>query len=218
MGSLLKLIDWIIGHWVEIQKLRSGPNGKKPMTLIIVGIIGAILGATLSVSLWLSIPSTAMAQTSSNSPPPAVSQSIVNSPGAMINAPGGMQAGRDLIVNPPAQPGFRLLDRKVSAEGDTRHTVFIFGSQTHQAFPRFAIRLTFTKPFDSVAAQLLLEDTHFNTNGSLAPEALGDKTSYTISSGGMMPGTKLVLEFTAPYPMEIKGPFIVDPGSILPQQ
>lgn len=89
---LFAAIGWLLSNWEFGKQIRLR-TGNKPMTLIFVGILGAVA----SICAWLltepkSEPKESAKGESSTTSTPR--QSIVGSPGAI-------QAGRDVIISPP---------------------------------------------------------------------------------------------------------------------
>jgi hypothetical protein len=71
---LFSSVGWLLAHVPYLRNIRTGPKGKNPMTLIVVGVFGA----AVAIAMWLLIvgKSTAPRQGVQTSPSPSAGPQI----------------------------------------------------------------------------------------------------------------------------------------------
>jgi hypothetical protein len=211
---LLAAFGWLCDHNQSVKALRHGPNGKRPMILIPIACFGAIM----FVLVWILVPkfdkTNTVRASASELPSQQASTSPLTLPRPVLNQSGNSEniatvndsPGANVfqsIISRRADHGLTLLDRQVTPLGNNViRTTYTYGSESaSDGFDEFTITLKFQRPYDTANSRYQLLNPHINMNGGLVPQP-SDKSTYIISSGGMS-NSYLILDFTAPYVMEV---------------
>jgi hypothetical protein len=179
--------------------------------LAVWGSVASIVGIVAGVILWF-FPLETKRSSDGISLGSASHSAVVQGTGNVVTV-NNFAAGSKQINNPLPRPGLRLLGTNTQPSGTNVVTIFKFGSLVEEKMPTYSIDLEFARPYDKV--QTTFEPLSFvEAHGGLDGQSYSPTNSdrHFKVSGRDLGQTHLVLEFTAPYAMDITNQMLFPPS------